>query len=75
MAGIKLEGKNYLEKELPNIRKRISVLPEDARFKSFGWTYAAVLYLRDKFDEIARELYRIENQEVLPLDTASKNED
>lgn len=74
-VGIKLAGKNYLEKELPDIRKRISALPEIARYKSFGFTYASVLFLRDKFDEIARELYAIENQEVLPIDDpATKND-
>lgn len=51
-------------------------LPEIARFKSFGVVYAYLLYIRDKADEIARELYRIENQEVLPIDdSASKNPD
>jgi hypothetical protein len=74
--GIKREGKNYLEKQLPDIRLRVSALPELARYKSFGVVYASVLFLRDKFDEIARELYRIENQEVLPIDDpSSKNAD
>lgn len=66
MTGIKLESKNLLEKELIHIRKNVSALPELARYKSFGVIYARILYIRDKADEIARELYRIENQEVLP---------
>lgn len=74
MAGIKLESKNLLEKELVSIRKNVSVLPELARYKSFGVVYARLLCIRDKADEIAREIYRIENQEVLPFDdSASKN--
>jgi hypothetical protein len=72
--GIKLESKNYLEKQLPDIRRRISALPQDARFGSFGYIYAEALWLRDKFDEIARELYRIENQEVLPIDDPASKE-
>lgn len=76
MAGIKLEGKNLLKKELPGIRKHIQELPEIARYRSPLLVYANLLWIRDKADEIARELYRIENQEVLPIDdTSSKNED
>lgn len=76
MAGIKREGKNILEKELPKIRRNVTALPELARYGSFGTVYASLLYIRDAADDIAREIYRIEMQEVLPIDdTASKNED
>lgn len=75
MAGISLGQKNYLEKQLPDIRKRVSALPEEARFRSFGMVYAQVLWLRDKFGEIAIELYRMENQEALPIDETTENKD
>lgn len=74
--GMKRTGKNYLERELADVRRRVSQLPEVARREGFGMTYAHVLYLRDKFDEIAAELYRIEHQEELWIDaSASKNAD
>jgi hypothetical protein len=70
---MKRTGLNRLETTLPDLRRRVSSLPEIARYKSFGVVYAHVLYLRDKFDELARELYAIENQEELPIDDLSKN--
>lgn len=74
--GMKRAGKNFLENALPDIRKRVSALPETARYESFGIVYAQVLFLRDKFDEIARELYAIENQEEICFeDSSSKNSD
>lgn len=73
---MKREGKNFLERSLPDIRKRISALPETTRYESFGVVYAQVLYLRDKFDEIARELYAIENQEEICFGSSpSENKD
>lgn len=76
MAGMKLESKNLLERELPNIRKHVSELPEIARFRSPLVVYANLLWIRDKCDEISREIFRIENQEVLPIDdSASQIED
>lgn len=71
MAGIKLGSKQVLENQLPHIRTRISALPELARYQTFGVVYAHLLYIRDKADEIAREIYRIENQEEICFENST----
>jgi hypothetical protein len=70
---MKRAGLNHLEKSLVPIRQRFTRLPEEARRGSFGSTYAHVLWLRDKFAELAEELYAIENQEELCLDETTPN--
>lgn len=76
MAELKRSSLNEIEKALPEIRRRVSALPEEARFRSFVQVYAQVLWLRDKFGELAIELYRLENQEEICFDSSTdKNED
>lgn len=69
------EQLNAIERTLIDVRPRITKLPDIARFQSFINVYAHVLYLRDKFGLLAIELYRIENQGVLPIDETTPNQD
>lgn len=69
---MKSETKQAVTRAVHELRQRISCIEREARFSGYTEVHQQLIWLELDARKYRDELYTIENQEVLPIDAASK---